>query len=92
MGRPDCIRAADVVVVGSGFFGLTIAERSAEHGARVVVLESRSHIGGNAYSYIDSETGIEVHKYGSHLFHTSHAEVWKYANRFTKFNIIDIMF
>lgn len=62
MGRPDCIRAADVVVVGSGFFGLTIAERSAEHGARVVVLESRSHIGGNAYSYIDSETGIEVHK------------------------------
>lgn len=82
----EAIRSADVVVVGSGFFGLTIAERSAEHGARVVVLESRSHIGGNAYSFFEPNTGIEVHKYGSHLFHTSNAEVWKYVNRFTKFN------
>ena len=73
--------------MGSGFFGLTVAERAAtERGARVVVLERRGHIGGNAYSYRDPATSIEVHKYGSHLFHTSNAEVWAYANRFTSFN------
>ena len=58
-----------VVVVGSGFFGLTIAERIAEElGLEVLVLERRSHIGGNANSRINSETGIEYHEYGSHLF------------------------
>src|SRR5215217_6761536 len=62
----------DLVVVGSGFFGLTIAERCAnELGLRVLVLERRHHLGGNAYSEKDPETGIEVHKYGAHLFHTS---------------------
>ena len=80
------IQRADIVVVGSGFFGLTIAERAAAHGSRVVILESRSHIGGNAYSFFESKTGIEVHKYGSHLFHTSNQEVWNYVNRFTTFN------
>ncbi|MFF5204989.1 UDP-galactopyranose mutase [Streptosporangium sp. NPDC000396] len=77
---------ADLVVVGSGFFGLTIAERcAAELGLDVVVLERREHIGGNAYSEADPETGIEVHRYGSHLFHTSNEQVWRYANRFTSF-------
>jgi UDP-galactopyranose mutase len=76
----------DLVVVGSGFFGLTIAERCArELGLRVLVLERRSHIGGNAYSAPEPETGIEVHQYGAHLFHTSNERVWEYANRFTKF-------
>ena len=76
-----------VVVVGSGFFGLTIAERIAEElGLEVLVLERRSHIGGNANSRINSETGIEYHEYGSHLFHTSNVKVWDYVNRFAQFS------
>lgn len=75
-----------IVVVGSGFFGLTMAERCANVlGLDVLVIEKRGHIGGNAYSEIDSHTGIEVHKYGAHLFHTSNERVWKYVNRFTTF-------
>ena len=76
----------DLVVVGSGFYGLTIAERAAtELGLKVVVIDRRPHIGGNAYSANDPETGIEVHQYGSHLFHTSNVPVWEYVNRFTAF-------
>ncbi|MFE0022073.1 UDP-galactopyranose mutase [Amycolatopsis sp. NPDC059021] len=76
----------DLVVVGSGFFGLTVAERAAaELGKKVLVLDRRSHIGGNAYSEAEPETGIEVHKYGAHLFHTSNKRVWEYVNRFTEF-------
>ena len=76
----------DLVVVGSGFFGLTIAERAAaELGKKVLVLERRSHIGGNAYSEAEPETGIEIHRYGAHLFHTSNKRVWDYVNRFTEF-------
>ena len=61
----------DLVVVGSGFFGLTIAERAAnELDKRVLVLERRSHLGGNAYSEPEPQTGIEIHRYGAHLFHT----------------------
>lgn len=77
----------DLVVVGSGFFGLTVARQAADElGLKVLVLEKRTHIGGNAYSEFDPETGIEVHKYGSHLFHTSNERVWEYVNRFTAFN------
>ncbi|MBP3977972.1 UDP-galactopyranose mutase [Microbacterium sp. BLY] len=75
----------DLLVVGSGFFGLTIAERAAEAGRTVTVIDRRSHIGGNAYSEEEPETGIEVHRYGAHLFHTSNATVWEYVNRFTSF-------
>jgi UDP-galactopyranose mutase len=76
----------DLVVVGSGFFGLTVAERcAADLGLRVLVLERRPHIGGNAYSEAEPNTGIEVHRYGAHLFHTSNDRVWEYANRFTAF-------
>ena len=76
----------DLVIVGSGFFGLTIAERCAnELGLKVLVLDRRHHIGGNAYSEPDPETGIEVHVYGAHLFHTSNKKVWDYVNRFTEF-------
>jgi UDP-galactopyranose mutase len=77
---------ADLVVVGSGFFGLTVAERCAtELGLRVVVIDRRHHLGGNAYSENDPATGIEVHTYGAHLFHTSNQRVWDYVNRFTRF-------
>ncbi len=78
--------APDLVVVGSGFFGLTVAERCArELGLKVLVLERRHHLGGNAYSEAEPETGIEVHVYGAHLFHTSNEKVWEYVNRFTDF-------
>jgi UDP-galactopyranose mutase len=77
---------ADLVVVGSGFFGLTVARRCAEElGLQVLVLDRRSHIGGNAYSEAEPETGIEVHRYGAHLFHTSNERVWQHVNRFTTF-------
>lgn len=75
----------DLLIVGSGLFGLTIAERAAAAGRRVTVIDRRDHIGGNAYSEPESETGIEVHRYGAHLFHTSNATVWEYVNRFTAF-------
>ncbi|WKD58291.1 UDP-galactopyranose mutase [Corynebacterium capitovis DSM 44611] len=76
----------DLIVVGSGFFGLTVAEQTAcELGKRVLVVEKREHIGGNAYSEKEPTTGIEVHKYGAHLFHTSNERVWNYVNRFTSF-------
>ncbi|ROP39168.1 MULTISPECIES: UDP-galactopyranose mutase [Saccharothrix] len=76
----------DLIVVGSGFFGLTVAERTASQlGKRVLVVERRAHIGGNAYSEPEPETGIEVHRYGAHLFHTSNKRVWDYVNQFTEF-------
>ncbi len=76
----------DLIIVGSGFFGLTVAERTATQlDKRVLVLERRSHLGGNAYSEAEPETGIEVHRYGAHLFHTSNKRVWDYVNQFTDF-------
>lgn len=75
----------DVLVVGAGLFGLTAANLLAARGMRVAVLDKRNHLGGNAFSERDERTGIEVHRYGSHIFHTSNEEVWKYVNRFTSF-------
>ncbi|MDO1581092.1 UDP-galactopyranose mutase [Rhizobium oryzicola] len=76
----------DLIIVGAGFFGATIAERAAnELGKRVLIIDRRRHIGGNAYSENDAQTGIEVHKYGAHLFHTPNKVVWDYLNRFTAF-------
>jgi UDP-galactopyranose mutase len=76
----------DLLVVGAGLFGLTIAERAAtELGLSVQIIDRRTHIGGNAYSFAEPTTGIEVHKYGAHLFHTSNERVWEYVNRFTEF-------
>jgi UDP-galactopyranose mutase len=76
----------DLIVVGSGFFGLTVAERVASQlDRKVLVLDRRHHIGGNAYSEPEPETGIEIHRYGAHLFHTSNERVWRYVNQFTAF-------
>ena len=75
----------DLVVVGAGLYGLTVAQQMAERGRKVLVIDRRPHLGGNAYSEVDPETGIEVHKYGAHLFHTSNERVWEYVNRFTAF-------
>src|SRR5262249_13989733 len=76
-----------LVIVGSGFFGATIAYKVANDlGMPVLILERRDHIGGNSYSEVDDATGIEYHKYGSHLFHTSNAKVWNFVNKFSEFN------
>lgn len=74
------------IVAGAGIFGAIVAERLASRGENVLVVEKRDHIAGNIYSYTDEETGIEVHKYGSHIFHTELDEVWDYITKFTEFN------
>ena len=75
------------IVVGAGISGLVLAERIASVlGERVLVLESRSQIGGNSRAEIDPDTGIEVHVYGSHIFHTTDKVVWDYVRKFTDFN------
>ena len=76
-----------LIVVGSGFCGATIAHKVAtELALPVLVLERRSHVGGNSFSRVDNETGIEYHEYGSHLFHTSNETVWKFITQFSSFN------
>ncbi len=76
----------EVVVVGAGFFGAVIAEQAASRlGRSVCVLDRRPHIGGNAYSEVDSDSGVEVHRYGTHIFHTNSETVWRYMQRFTYF-------
>lgn len=71
------------LIVGSGLYGSVVAERIATlTGERVLVIEKRDHIGGNCQSKLDPETGIEIHCYGSHIFHTSDERVWNYINRF----------
>lgn len=76
----------DAVVAGAGIWGCTVARRLAESGRNVLVLEKRPVVGGNVRCENDAETGIEVHVYGSHIFHTHLPEVWKFVNRFTSFN------
>ena len=77
----------DFLVVGAGFFGCVLAERIAnDMGRKVIVIDKRGHIGGNCFSEADDRTGIETHRYGTHIFHTVHREVWDYITRFTEFN------
>jgi UDP-galactopyranose mutase len=76
-----------VYIIGSGFFGATLAERiTAVYGLPVAIIEKRSHIGGNCWSETYPGTDIEYHRYGSHIFHTSSQHVWDYLNTFTRFN------
>src|SRR6201996_927176 len=76
----------DLFGVGSGFFGLTIDESVATQlDKRELIVERSPHIGGNASSEPEPRTGIEVHKYGAHLFHTSNQRVWDYVRQFTDF-------
>lgn len=76
----------DIVVVGAGFFGSVVAEQASRDGYKVAVIERRPHIGGNCYTEDDTETGINVHKYGAHIFHTNNKNIWDYINQFTEFN------
>ena len=74
----------DYVIVGAGFFGSICAHELTKRGKRVVVLEKRSHIGGNVYT--ENRDGINVHVYGPHVFHTSDEEIWNWINQFVSFN------
>jgi len=75
------MRNADIIIIGAGISGAVLAERYANLGKKVLVIEKRNHIAGNCYDYVD-ENGILVSKYGAHLFHTNEEDVWKYINRF----------
>ncbi|EGQ8315340.1 UDP-galactopyranose mutase [Vibrio cholerae] len=70
-----------VLIIGSGFSGLTIARLLAEKGVNVKVVDDRTHIGGNCYDKRDEKTGINVHVYGPHIFHTDNKLVWDFVNR-----------
>jgi UDP-galactopyranose mutase len=74
----------DYIIVGSGLFGSIFARELTDNGFKCLVIDKRSHIGGNCYT--EEIEGINVHKYGAHIFHTSDDGVWEYMNRFCKFN------
>lgn len=74
----------DYLIVGSGLFGAVVAQRAHEQGKKVLILEKRPHIAGNVYT--EEIEGINVHKYGAHIFHTNNKKVWEYVNRFAEFN------
>ena len=74
----------DYLIVGSGFFGSTFAQQATEKGYKCLIIDKRNHNAGNAYT--EEVEGINVHKYGPHIFHTSDEKIWSYVNRFTKFN------
>ena len=74
----------DYLVVGAGLFGATFAQRAIEAGKSVMVIDRRDHIGGNVYT--ENVEGINVHKYGAHIFHTNNRAVWEYIQRFAEFN------
>ncbi len=74
----------DYLIVGSGLFGSIFAYEASKRGKKCLVIEKRNHIGGNIYC--ENVHGINVHKYGAHIFHTSNKEVWEYINRFAEFN------
>ena len=74
----------DYLIVGAGLFGAVFAHEAKKRGKRVLVIDKRSHTGGNMYC--EKVEGINVHKYGAHIFHTSNKEVWDYVNQFCTFN------
>lgn len=74
----------DYLIVGAGLFGSTFAYEAAKQGKRVKVIDKRNHIGGNIFT--ENIEGINVHKYGAHIFHTNDKEIWDYVNQFAEFN------
>lgn len=74
----------DYLIVGAGLFGAVFAEQASQKGKKCLVIDKRNHIGGNVYT--EQREGINVHKYGAHIFHTSDKEVWEYINKFGEFN------
>ena len=76
--------AYDYLVVGAGLFGAVFAHEAKQAGKRVLVIDRRSHVGGNTYT--EDVDGIPVHRYGAHIFHTDDEEVWNYIRQFARFN------
>ena len=74
----------DYLIVGAGLFGAVFARQATDAGKTVLVIDKRDHIGGNIYTEVVE--GINVHKYGAHIFHTNDKTVWEYVNRFAEFN------
>ena len=74
----------DYLIVGAGLYGAVFAHELAKHGRRCLVIDRRNHIAGNIYT--ENIAGIQVHKYGAHIFHTSDKEIWEYVHRFAEFN------
>ena len=74
----------DYLIVGAGLYGATFANLAKEKGKKVLVIDRRNHIAGNIYT--EEVVGINVHKYGAHIFHTDYKEVWEYVNKFVEFN------
>lgn len=74
----------DYLIVGTGLFGSIFAHEANKKGKKCLVIDKRSHIAGNIYT--ENKEGINVHKYGAHIFHTSNKEVWQYINQFAEFN------
>lgn len=74
----------DYLVVGAGLFGSVFAHEAVKRGKKCLVIDRRPHVGGNIYT--EETAGIQVHKYGAHIFHTSNKEIWDYVNQFAEFN------
>ena len=74
----------DYLIVGAGLFGAVFAQQAAAQGKRVLVVEKRQHIAGNIYT--ENVEGVNVHRYGAHIFHTNDKRVWQYITRFAEFN------
>ena len=74
----------DYLIVGAGLFGAVFAHEARKAGKRCLVIDKRNHKGGNIYC--ENIDGINVHKYGAHIFHTDNKEVWEFVNQFVEFN------
>ena len=74
----------DILIVGAGMYGMTYARLATDAGKRVLVIDRRGHVGGNTYT--ENVGGINVHRYGAHIFHTNSRPVWEFVNRFADFN------
>ena len=74
----------DYLIVGAGLFGAVVAYEASQKGKKCLVIDRRDHIAGNVYT--EEIEGIQVHKYGAHIFHTSDKKIWDYVNQFAEFN------
>ncbi|WP_140405246.1 FAD-dependent oxidoreductase, partial [Klebsiella pneumoniae] len=74
----------DFLIVGSGLFGATFAYEASKKGKKCLVIDKRPHLGGNIYT--ENVEGINVHKYGAHIFHTNDKSIWEYIQQFAEFN------
>ena len=82
--RKCCVGQYDYLIVGAGLFGAVFARQAMDKGYKVLVVDKRSHIGGNIYT--ETVERIQVHRYGAHIFHTNDDRVWEYVQRFAQFN------